>query len=76
MISGKCSAEQAAPVRVPVVEFVEAGSVVSVVSVEMSATPDTIDLTIHVTPVTRIGRALPDWPEALSLRPRLSRRCN
>ena len=53
---------------VPIVEFVSRGRVVSTVNVNMTTSGDVIRIGLSVEPSTRVGRPLPDWPEALSLR--------
>ncbi len=61
---------------VPVLEFVRYGERVSTVNVRMRKQGDRIKVSFRVVPVTRVGRSLPDWPEALSLRPDLKTKQN
>ncbi len=61
---------------VPVVEFVRYGERVSTVNVRLGCSGLGYSLSLFVVPVTRVGRSLPDWPRALSLKPDVGERRN
>ncbi len=54
---------------VPVLEFVRYGERVSTVNARIVHRPGRLEVSVYVVPVTRVGRTLPDWPRALSLKP-------
>ena len=67
------------PVRhanIPIVEYYLQGECVSTVNVELSCGEGGFQVVVHAVPVTRIGRSLPDWPQALSLAPDLEENKN
>ena len=61
---------------IPILGFLLFGETVSALNLHVRLEAGVIRFSLKVTPVTRIGRALPDWPQALSLRPDLSERAN
>jgi len=60
----------------PVLEFVRVGETVAVVKMKLEKVGLGVKVSFRGVPVTRVGRSLPDWPEALSLRPDLGKRGN
>ena len=64
----------------PILEFLHSGQSVCAVYLKLTLHYDSgvlcLGFETTVEPVTRIGRTLPDWPRALSLRPDLSERAN
>ena len=60
----------------PVVEFIFNGDRVGAVNARIEHRPGRLEVSVYTVPVTRIGRTLPDWPEALSLRPDVENRKN
>jgi len=64
----------------PILEFLHSGQAVCAVYLKLTLRyrSGALQLGFETTvkPVTRIGRTLPDWPRALSLRPDLSERSN
>ena len=63
-------------VETPIVEFLQHGERVATVNVRLSFAGGAVRLSLHTVPATRLGRSLPDWPRALSLRPDLEQRQN
>ncbi len=71
------------PPSIPIFDFFLAGQTVCLVYFcpkiiwdEAAPTLVRLDFDLVTVPVTRLGRTLPDWPRALSLRPDLSERAN
>ena len=68
------------PPGTPIFEFLHHGQTVCAVYLTLTLRyrSGALQLGFETTvePVTRIGRTLPDWPRALSLRPDLSERTN
>ena len=62
--------------EVPVLEVIRVGETVSVVKMRLEKKGLGVKVSFRGVPVTRVGRTLPDWPEALSLRPDLEKRGN
>ena len=60
----------------PVVEILANGESVGVVNARIEHRPGRLEVLIYAVPVTRIGRTLPDWPRALSLKPDVGKRRN
>ena len=64
----------------PILEFLHSGQTVCAVYLRITLRHRSGALQLGfettVKPVTRIGRTLPDWPRALSLRPDLQARVN
>ena len=60
----------------PVVELIMNGESVGLVNARIEHRPGRLEVSVYTVPVTRIGRTLPDWPEALSLRPDVEERRN
>ncbi len=64
----------------PILEFLHSGQTVCAVYLRLTLRYANGALCLGfettVKPVTRIGRTLPDWPRALSLRPDLQTRVN
>ena len=60
----------------PVLEFVRYGERVSTVNARIVHRPGRLEVSVYVVPVTRVGRSLPDWPRALSLKPDVGERRN
>ena len=62
--------------EVPVVEFISNGERVGTVNARIEHRPGRFEVSVFTVPVTRVGRTLPDWPEALSLKPDSEKRRN
>lgn len=65
---GRSFLETRERVSTPIIEFVNDNHVVSTLNVTLSERGNTIIIDLDVVPSTRVGRPLPDWPKALSLR--------
>ncbi len=64
-------------VETPIVEYVtKASGTVATVNVRLAYCAGSFRLSLHTVPATRVGRTMPDWPRALSLRPDLSEKKN
>ena len=60
----------------PVVELIMNGERVSTFNARIEHRPGRLEVSVYAVPVTRIGRTLPDWPRALSLKPEVMERRN
>ena len=60
----------------PIIEFIQHGEPVATVNVRLCFARGAVRIRPHTVPTTRLGRVLPDWPRALSLRPDLEQRQN
>jgi len=57
--------------RTPILEFINNGETISAINTVIEERPGLVRISLEAVPVTRIGRALPDWPERISLKPDL-----
>ena len=60
----------------PIIEFIQHGQPVGTVNVRLVFAGGAVRISLHTVPASRIGRSLPDWPRALSLKPDLATRKN
>ena len=72
----KSSGDLRSPSSTPILDILHAGETVSTVLFNLHAEPGGFVFYFSVVPASRIGRSLPDWPRALSLKPDLNARQN